>query len=117
MLDGSRDELGRNSDKAGLSLRRRKDAAMPELIGSSDNLWGVLEKGHGGPGSCFRLRDRGTRRHRALWRPHAQAGRWSRAMVKSQAEFEALLNLRAPPPLTQQEWTMLFEISYCSTEY
>ena len=38
MLDGSRDELGRNSDKAGLKRCNRRDAAMPELIGSSDNL-------------------------------------------------------------------------------
>ena len=42
MLDGSRDELGRNSDKAGLRRRNMKDAAMPELIGSSDNLWEYL---------------------------------------------------------------------------
>ena len=38
MLDGSRDEQGRNSDKVGLRRCDRKDAAMPELIGPSDNL-------------------------------------------------------------------------------
>ena len=47
MLDGSRDELGRNSDKAGLKRFNRKDAAMPELIGSSDNSWGLLEMRQG----------------------------------------------------------------------
>jgi hypothetical protein len=41
MLDASRNELGRNSDKAGLRRCNGKDAAMPELIGSSDNTWVV----------------------------------------------------------------------------
>jgi hypothetical protein len=43
MLDESRDELGRNSDKAGLKRCNRKDAAMPGLIGSSDNSWEYLK--------------------------------------------------------------------------
>jgi hypothetical protein len=44
MFDGSRDELGRNSDKAGLRRHNGKDAAMPDLIGCSDSLMGLLEK-------------------------------------------------------------------------
>jgi hypothetical protein len=43
MFDWSRDELGRNSDKAVLRRRNGKDAATPELIGSRHKLWEYLK--------------------------------------------------------------------------
>jgi hypothetical protein len=70
MLDGNRDELGRNSDKAGLTRCDRKDAAMPELIGSGDNLWESLKRDGAGwdhPSDCGTAGPRAVNgRHRDL---------------------------------------------------
>jgi hypothetical protein len=48
MFNANRDGLDRNSDKAGLRRHNGKDAAMPELIGSSDKLWEYLKRDRAG---------------------------------------------------------------------
>jgi hypothetical protein len=82
MLDGSRDELRRNSDKAGLSLCNRKEAAMPELIGSRDNLWVYFRRDMAGRDHASDCGTAGPRAvsgaHRDLTlKPAVGAGQWA----------------------------------------
>ncbi len=81
MLDGSRDELGRNSDKAGLRRCNRKDVAMPELIDSSDNLRESLKRDRAGRDHASDCGTAGPRavngRHRDLTLKPA-LGTWQR---------------------------------------
>jgi hypothetical protein len=102
VLDRSRDELGRNSDKAGLRRRNRKDAAMPELIGSSDNLWEYFKTDRAGRDHASDSVTAGPRavtgRHRGFTlKPAFGAWQWHNLRLSSNrcSTCEQLRRLRA----------------------